>query len=135
MGPKFVVVVSISVLIGVCILIAGTGRDAVFGVVLVEGSNLPDILFMICGASIGAAGGTIQAASRTLLVHQVKGDRLTEAFGLYALSGRATTFIAPMFISIGVLVTGSQRFGISLPIIILFVVGLIMLKWVDTSEE
>ncbi|MDR6263432.1 MFS transporter [Roseobacter sp. N2S] len=135
MGPKFVVVLSISVLIGVCVLIAGTGRDAVFGVTLVEGSNLPDILFMICGASIGAAGGTIQAASRTLLVHQVKDDRLTEAFGLYALSGRATTFIAPMFIGIGVLVTGSQRFGISLPIIVLFAIGLILLKWVDTSKE
>ncbi|GGA17938.1 MFS transporter [Neptunicoccus cionae] len=135
MGPKFVVVLSISILIGVCVLIAGTGREAVFGVELAAGSSLPDTLFMICGASIGAAGGTIQAASRTLLVHQVKDDRLTEAFGLYALSGRATTFIAPMLIGICVLATGSQRFGISLPIILLFGIGLIMLKWVDTSKE
>ncbi|MBR9864340.1 MAG: MFS transporter [Rhodobacteraceae bacterium] len=135
MGPKFVVVLSISILIGVCVLIAGTGRESVFGVELAAGSSLPDVLFMICGASIGAAGGTIQAASRTLLVHQVKDDRLTEAFGLYALSGRATTFIAPMLIGICVLATGSQRFGISLPIILLFGIGLIMLKWVETSKE
>jgi UMF1 family MFS transporter len=134
-GPKYVVVLSISVLIFVCIVIAGTGRESVFGVALAAGSNLPDILFMICGAAIGAAGGTIQASSRTLLVDQVEDDRLTEAFGLYALSGRATTFIAPMLIGITVLATGSQRFGIALPVILLLVIGLIMLKWVKSAKE
>ena len=102
---------------------------------LAEASNLPDISFMICGIAIGAAGGTIQASSRTLLVDQVEEDRLTEAFGLYALSGRATTFLAPAMIGIAVSITGSQRFGISLPIILLLVVGLVMLKWVRSSEE
>jgi UMF1 family MFS transporter len=134
-GPKYVVVLSISVLIFVCIVIAGTGRESVFGVALAAGSNLPDILFMICGAAIGAAGGTIEASSRTLLVDQVEDDRLTEAFGLYALSGRATTFIAPMLIGITVLATGSQRFGIALPVILLLVIGLIMLKWVKSAKE
>jgi UMF1 family MFS transporter len=133
-GPKFVVVLSISVLILICILIAATGRDSLFGVDVGPSSSLPDLVFMFCGAAIGAAGGTIQASSRTLLVDQVSEDRLTEAFGLYALSGRATTFIAPALIGIAVVATGSQRFGIALPIILLLVIGLVMLRWVKSAE-
>src|SRR5690606_41078754 len=38
-------------------------------------STLPDIVFYVAGGLIGAAGGDIQASSRTLLVDQVERDR------------------------------------------------------------
>ncbi|MFX3680661.1 MAG: MFS transporter [Hyphomicrobiales bacterium] len=49
-----------------------------------------------------------------------------EAFGLYALSGKATAFLAPLGIYIFTELSGSQRIGIT-PILILFVVGLLLL--------
>lgn len=131
-GPKVMIVGSVLVLICVCIVVVGTGRDAVFGRALAAGSALPDNLFMLCGAIIGAAGGTLQAASRTMVVYQANPARMTEAFGLYALSGRATAFLAPFSIAVVTDITQNQRLGIT-PVIVLFLVGLFMLVWVKPS--
>jgi MFS transporter, UMF1 family len=38
------------------------------------GSTLPDIVFYLCGGLIGAAGGALQAASRTMMVRQANPD-------------------------------------------------------------
>jgi len=54
---------------------------------------------------------------------------MTEAFGLYALSGRATSFIAPFGIAWATRVFDSQRVGVS-PIIVLLVLGFILLFFV-----
>ena len=51
------------------------------------------------GVAIGGAGGMMQAASRTMMVRHTTPDRATEAFGLYALSGKATSFLAPFLIA------------------------------------
>jgi UMF1 family MFS transporter len=133
-GPKKVIIISIFVLITVCTLIVGTSRETFFSAPLSEVSTLPDRLFMICGALIGAAGGTLQAASRTMMVYQANKERMTEAFGLYALSGRATAFLAPGLVGLFTDVTPSQRLGI-LPIIVLFLIGLVLLVWVEPKEE
>jgi len=133
-GPKPVIVASALILIVVCTIIVGMTRDTIFGMSFAPGSNAPDVIFYICGALIGAAGGTIQAASRTLMVYHTTPDRATEAFGLYALSGKATAFIAPALITFATAVSGSQRIGIS-PLILLFVVALILLFWVKPHGE
>ena len=65
---------------------------------------------------------------------QVDPDRMTEAFGLYALAGKATAFLAPLTISIVTTATGSQQAGIS-PLIVLFVLGLILLIWVKPDGD
>ncbi|MFK5998046.1 MAG: MFS transporter [Rhodobacterales bacterium] len=133
-GPKKVIIFCIFTLIFVCVLIVGTSRDTFFSAPLSATSTLPDRLFMICGALIGAAGGVIQASSRTMMVFQAEKDRMTEAFGFYALSGRATAFIAPGLVAVVTELTQSQRLGI-LPIILLFLIGLILLVWVDPGEK
>ena len=90
-------------------------------------------MFMLCGALIGGAGGILQASSRSMMVYQANEERMTEAFGLYALSGRATSFLAPGLIALFTDLTQSQRLGI-LPIIVLFLIGLVLLIWVDPKE-
>lgn len=132
-GPKKVIIISVCVLIIVCILIVGTSRETFFAAPLSEGSTLPDRLFMICGVLIGAAGGTLQAASRTMMVYQANKERMTEAFGLYALSGRATAFLAPGLIALFTDLTQSQRLGI-VPLVVLFLIGLVLLIWVEPKE-
>ena len=133
-GPKKVIVISVSVLILVSILIIGLSREAIFGIPIYYQSSLPDNLFIFAGACIGAAGGVLQASSRTFLVDQADPARMTEAFGLYALTGKATAFLAPMLIAVFTSLSGSQRLGVS-PVIGLFVIGLILLFWVRSSDE
>ncbi len=134
-GPKPVINASILLLIAVAATTLMTTRESFFFIPLSAESGLPDIVFYVCGALIGAAGGALQAASRTLLVHQAEGHvPMTEAFGLYALSGKATAFIGPALIGIVTTLTGSQRWGIS-PVIVLFVAGLVLLLWVRTHPE
>ncbi len=133
-GPKPVIMASIILLIMVSCVVLLTSRGAVAGIPVAADSTLPDIVFYICGGLIGAAGAGVQASSRTLLIH-VAEDRasMTEAFGLYALSGKATAFLAPLLIGIATTATGSQSLGIS-PVILLFAIGLTLLYFVKTTE-
>ena len=68
------------------------------------------------------------------MTHQADPDRMTEAFGLYALSGKATAFLAPASIAIVSDITGSQRLGIT-PLILLFILGLVLLYWVKPKGD
>ena len=133
-GPKPVIVVCILVLTAVGISIVLISRDSMFGLPLAPGSALPDIAFYIIGALIGAAGGVIQSASRTMMVRQANPDRMTEAFGLYALAGKATSFLAPLLIGITTYATGSQQLGVS-PVVGLFLIGLVLLLWVKPNGQ
>lgn len=131
-GPKAVVVVSLVMLIIASVLIVSTDQTHVLWMQVGTPealSSLPDNMFYGAGGLIGAAGGAVQAASRTLLVDQSDPERMTEAFGLYALSGKATSFIAPLSIAFMTAAFDSQRIGIT-PIIALFVLGLVLLPYV-----
>ncbi len=134
LGPKPVIIFCIIVLATVCTVLVGMSRESLFGIPLEEGSNLPDIVFYICGAILGAAGGALQAASRTMMVRHCDPEHAAEAFGLYALSGKATAFLAPMLIGFATLITGNPRFGVA-PLIILFLIGLFLLIWVKPEGE
>ncbi len=133
-GPKPVILTCVTVLMVVAIAIVFVSPDRLFGVPLEDGSNLPDIAFYILGAVIGAAGGALQSASRTMMVRQSNHDRMTEAFGLYALSGKATSFLAPLSIGAVTYATGSQALGVT-PLILFFLLGLILLAWVKSDGD
>ena len=126
LGTKTVVVANILVLIVASALVISISETQMLFMPVAEGSSLPDIAFYIAGALIGAAGGGLQSSSRPLLVDQSTPERVGEAFGLYALSGRATAFLAPWAIGVFTVAFDSQRIGIT-PILILFVIGMLFL--------
>lgn len=128
-GPKPVILLNIVVLTTIAVLIVGISRESVFGMAVGPESKLPDIAFYVLGAMIGAGGGSLQAASRTMMVRQAHPERMTEGFGLYALSGKAMSFMAPLSIGFVTHMTGSQQLGI-LPVAGLFLIGLILLMFV-----
>jgi len=134
LGPKKVIVICVWILIVVCILIVGTSRQSFFGVPLSETSNFPDKILWVCGAILGAAGGVLQASSRTMVIYQTENGRYAESFGIYALAGKATAFLAPMIVAASTAISGSQRIGFA-PVIILFFVGLTFLFWVEDKRE
>ncbi len=133
-GPMPVIVFCCVILILTALLIISLTPTSVLWLSVAEGSALPDIAFYIAGALIGAAGGALQASSRNMLTRQGDPERMTEAFGLYALSGKATSFIAPLLIGITSDLTGSQRLGIT-PVVGLFILGLILLIWVKRDGD
>ncbi|MBP1807707.1 MFS transporter [Rubellimicrobium aerolatum] len=134
LGPKPVIVAACWALLLVCGVIVGVSRETLFGWPLAEGSRVPDVLFYLCGALIGGAGGAIYSASRTLMVRHADPARAGEAFGLFALSGRATAFLAPALIAACTAVTGSAQMGF-LPVILLFLLGLGLLTFTHPQGD
>lgn len=138
-GPKPVITATILILTAVCVVIVGMDRQTLFGMAVppdpvVGRFFVPDLVFFGCGALIGGAGGALQAASRTMMVRHTTPARATEGFGLYALSGKATAFLAPLLIAAVTDATGNQRIGIS-PLIVLFILSLVLLVWVKPEGE
>jgi UMF1 family MFS transporter len=133
-GPKPVIVWSIVVLILVCLVVVGMDREQVWGIPLQSASSTPDIIFFICGALIGGAGGPLQSASRTMLLRHSTPDKVTEAFGMFALSGKVASFLTPMLIGLFTHFSQSARIGIA-PVILLFIVALVLLLWVNPKGE
>jgi MFS transporter, UMF1 family len=71
--------------------------------------------------------GPAQAASRSFLARATPRGREGELFGLYATTGRAANFIAPLAFSTLVAVTGEQAWGIVGIVLVLAIGGVLML--------
>ncbi len=133
-GPKPVIAVTVAVLTLTAIAVLFITREAVFGRAVAPGSRLPDFAFYLVGIVIGGAGGALQSASRTMVVRLARPEAMTQAFGIYALTGKATSFLAPLSIAVVTGLTGSQRLGI-MPLVVLFLSGLVLLVWVRPPVE
>lgn len=133
-GPKPVFAFSVVMLMLVAIGIVTISRDSVLGIPVAEGGSLPDLAFYVLGSMIGAGGGVLQSTGRTMMVRQANPERMTEAFGLYALSGKAMSWMAPLSIGVATDLTGSQQLGIT-PLVGLFVIGLVLLVWVKPDGD
>jgi UMF1 family MFS transporter len=133
-GPKPVIRFCVWALILVCTIIVGMSRDSLFGLPLSPDSGLPDVIFYICGGIIGGAGGALYSASRSMMVRHTDPARPAEAFGLFALTGKATAFLAPALITLFTVLTQSNQLGF-LPVIGLFLMGLVLLVWVHPQGE
>lgn len=134
LGPKPVIYFHVWVLIVVSLCIIGMSRTSFYGIVLPDGSSLPDIIFYVCGAAIGGSGGGVYAASRSMMVRHTNPNRPTEAFGLFALAGKATAFLAPLLIGVFTYLLNDARLGFS-PVIGLFILGLFLMRWVHPNGD
>jgi MFS transporter, UMF1 family len=82
--------------------------------------------YLVLGCLIGAAGGPLQAASRTLLIRLAPKDRIAQYFGLFALTGKVTSFVGPLLVGAITAVTESQKAGMAV-LVLFFVAGLALL--------
>ncbi len=88
--------------------------------------SVPELTYLLFGILIGFGSGPTSAASRSLMSRLSPNGMETEFFGLYALSGKATAFIAPLMIAIFTGMFHSQRAGM-LVIIVMIVSGFLLL--------
>ncbi|MDR1432717.1 MAG: MFS transporter, partial [Propionibacteriaceae bacterium] len=116
-GPKFVIMF--------CLVVLVVAELATFvlhqpGYALREGmegydaavSGQGHMLFWIIGLAASAVCGPAQAAARSFLARVIPAGHSGEIFGLYTTTGRAISFLSPLFafitVSIGTQVAGTE---------------------------
>ncbi len=94
--------------------------------------GLPNKVFLVTQNLMAffVTGGL--ATSRTLMAKLSPRDMLNEFFGLYAVSGNATSFVGPLAIGIVTAVFASQRAGVAVGIVFLLA-GLLLI--IPVSEH
>jgi UMF1 family MFS transporter len=88
----------------------------------------------VAGIMIGIFAGPNQSASRSLLGRLVPKGMHNEFFGFFALSGKLTAFIGPFVLGLLTQMSGSQRVGVTI-VVVLFVIGLVLLQGVAVEDE
>lgn len=142
LGGKPVILGSLAILIVACVAILSMDRDRIFFFIPVAPADpysglfasTPEKLYVAIGLFIGLAAGPLQAASRALLVRLAPGEQLAQFFGLFALSGKLTSFMGPFLVATVTALTLNQRAGISV-LVLFFVVGGLLLLRVRTARE
>ena len=83
-------------------------------------------IFLGFALLLGLGMGPMQAASRTLMGRLAPPEMVGEFYGLFALSGKATTFMAPFLIAVATQASGSQRPGLVVVLVFLGLGGMLM---------
>jgi UMF1 family MFS transporter len=92
-------------------------------------TQFPEQLGLFFSLLGGAFIGPILASGRTMVARISPREMISEVYGLFTLTGKATAFLAPLCVAIVTSATQSQRIGFSV-ILVFLVVGLIGLFWV-----
>ena len=118
-GPRRVMLAGLVLLATACFGVLGTGRSHVLFVVAVaapDGSlfgGTAERVYVGFGLIIGLASGPVQAAARTLLTRLAPPEKVGQAFGLFALSGKVTAFLGPSLAALATDLFDSQRAGVA----------------------
>lgn len=130
LGPKRVIAGSMLLLLIAIVSILLVGRDSILFMPVTppqpDGALFAapaERAYLLLGCLIGMAGGPLQAASRTLLIRMAPKDRIAQYFGLFALTGKVTSFIGPLLVGIITAVTASQKAGMAV-LVLFFLAGL-----------
>jgi MFS transporter, UMF1 family len=133
LGPKRVIAGAMTILLFAIVAILLVDKNSILFVAVTPpapGGALfaapAERAYLLLGCLIGAVGGPLQAASRTLLVQLAPKDRIAQYFGLFALTGKVTSFVGPLLIGIVTAVTESQKAGMA-TLVLFFVAGLALL--------
>jgi UMF1 family MFS transporter len=140
LGPKRVITGSMLILLLSIVAILLVDKDSILFVKVARPepggtlfSGAAERAYLLLGCLIGAAGGPLQAASRTLLIRLAPQDRIAQYFGLFALTGKVTSFVGPLLIGVITTVTESQKAGMAV-LVLFFVAGLLLLARVGEQS-
>lgn len=120
-GAKAVIVGSILILLIAFLGILSVDKQSVLFILPIAEkapgsgafSSQGEKVFLAFSILIGLVAAPVQAAGRSLLARLAPPERMTQYFGLFAFSGKATAFAAPLAIAVVTSTTGSQRWGIA----------------------
>lgn len=86
--------------------------------------------FWAWGLLLGVFVGPVQSSSRTFMGRLAPQDKRNQMYGLFALSGKMTTFAGPIMVGWITFLMGNQRWGMS-AILLLLIIGLVLMFGVD----
>lgn len=89
--------------------------------------------FYMVGLIAGIAMGSSQAASRALMGRLIPEGMEAEFYGFYALTGKFSAILGPLFFGIVSTVSGSQRMAV-LSVLLFFIIGYLLLRRVNEKE-
>jgi MFS transporter, UMF1 family len=89
--------------------------------------------FYIVGLIAGAAMGSSQSTSRSLMSKLTPAEKKTEFFGFYSLFGKSSAVIGPLVFGLVSFISGDQRLAI-FSIGFFFLIGLLILLKVEDPE-
>ena len=91
--------------------------------------HLPDLVFVAVGFSNAIFITAQYASSRTLLTRLTPPEQTGAFFGVYAVSGVATAWLAPTMVNLGTRITHTQQWGFAM-LLVLLGIGLAALFFV-----
>jgi UMF1 family MFS transporter len=97
-------------------------------------NTLPEMIFVGLVIVLAIFITAAYANSRTMLARIAPVEKMTEFFGLYALSGTATAFMSPIVVGIFTAMFESQAAGMA-SILIFLIVGLVLMLYVKNERE
>jgi MFS transporter, UMF1 family len=135
LGSRIVISASLVILMLTCLGIMGTTRESIFFVFPAQGpqagdglyASTPERVYVVLGLLIGLVAGPVQAASRSLLIKLAPKEDIGQFFGLFALSGKVTSFVGPILVAVVTQLSGSQRAGIAV-LLVMFAAGFLILR-------
>jgi UMF1 family MFS transporter len=140
-GGKPVVLGAIACLLFACLGILSLGADHILFVVTAAPAtpgdglfaSLPERVYLGLGLLIGLVAGPLQASSRSLMARIAPEGRVGEFFGLFALSGKVTSFMGPTLVALATTIFDSQRAGLAV-LIAFFLAGGALLAGVNVKR-
>jgi UMF1 family MFS transporter len=133
LGPKRVIAGSMLILLSSIVMILLVDRDSILFITVAPPQPGGDLFaapaekaYLVLGCLIGMAGAPLQAASRSLLIRMAPPDRIAQYFGLFALTGKVTSFVGPLLVGIVTAIAASQKAGMA-TLVVFFVAGLALL--------
>ncbi|WP_331372641.1 MFS transporter [Sinorhizobium chiapasense] len=134
LGSKTIVVASLVCLTIATLGIVSTGPGfTLFGLIELPAADSGGLFgtaaekaYILYGLLVGIAFGPVQASSRSYLARSVAIEEAGRYFGLYALSGRATSFLAPASVATITVLADSARIGM-MALVAFLAVGLVIL--------
>lgn len=93
----------------------------------------PQLAFLLITMISSVVGTSVFSSSRTMLTAVAPKENIGAFFGLYALSGAATAWLAPTLVEMATKVFHTQQAGM-LPIALLFIAGMAALYFVRVSR-
>jgi UMF1 family MFS transporter len=112
----------------------GAKRTVLIGLFGLIAFGLPMLLvddkttFWLLGLCMAAFMGPSQTASRSLMARIAPPETVNEMFGLFALSGKITSFVNPAVLAWATVAFQSQRAGMATVVVFLAVGGLLLLR-------
>lgn len=143
LGAKRVILGSLAILVLVCVGILSLGRDRVLFVIPAAPAttgdglyaSLPEKLFLCLGLLIGAVAGPLQSASRSLMARLAKPSEAGRYFGLLALSGKVTSFLAPLTVAVATDFSGTQAAGLAVLVAFFLTGGAFLLRIIPPAPN